>query len=193
MPTPDLLTSVNLPQDLQSAIEHSEIPSLGDGPLNSELAQWLSLNDLSNEIGPPDSSQSAACCASGLWLLAGDLDRSHTISQSIHNADGSYWHGIMHRREQDFGNSKYWFHKVGRHPIFEQLADAASSVAGPALSSAPDETWDPMAMVDACESAVRRGGDLEQECILVGWLEWQLLFLHNFKQAWPKASKESLS
>lgn len=49
----------------------------------------------------------------GLWLYVDDLERSHTISQNIHTPAGSYWHGIMHRREGDFWNSKYWFRKAG--------------------------------------------------------------------------------
>src|SRR5690606_38969416 len=44
----------------------------------------------------------------GLWLYIDELDRSHVVSQTIDDATGSYWHGIMHRREGDFGNSHYW-------------------------------------------------------------------------------------
>ena len=44
---------------------------------------------------------------SGLWLYVDELDRSHRISQQIPDATGSFWHGIMHRREGDFGNSHY--------------------------------------------------------------------------------------
>jgi hypothetical protein len=53
---------------------------------------------------------------SALWLYVDELDRSHTISQGIDDATGSFWHGIMHRREGDFSNSHYWFRKVGEHP-----------------------------------------------------------------------------
>ncbi len=57
----------------------------------------------------------------GLWLYVDDLDRSHTICQGIDDETGSYWHGIMHRREGDFSNSHYWFNKVGRHPVMSRI------------------------------------------------------------------------
>jgi hypothetical protein len=65
--------------------------------------------------------------ASGLWLYVDDLDRSHAISQGIPNAAGSFWHGIMHRREGDFSNSHYWMRRAESHPLFAQL-DPASLV-----------------------------------------------------------------
>ncbi len=57
----------------------------------------------------------------GLWLYVDELDRSHTLSQDLKNPTGSYWHGIMHRREGDFNNSHYWFHKTGKHPAMLHL------------------------------------------------------------------------
>ncbi|MCC6145204.1 MAG: hypothetical protein IT368_15465 [Candidatus Hydrogenedentes bacterium] len=59
--------------------------------------------------------------AAGLWLYIDDLDRSHTLSQGLTDHTGSFWHGIMHRREGDFSNSHYWFHRVGMHPAIAQL------------------------------------------------------------------------
>ena len=76
----------------------------------------------------------------GLWLYVDELDRSHHVSQSIDNATGSFWHGIMHRREGDFGNSHYWFRKVGHHPAMDQI-----------------EGYDPHAFIDAVEAAHLRG------------------------------------
>ena len=101
-------------------------------------------------------------CLSGLWLLAGDLDRSHSISQDIDNCEGSFWHGIMHRREGDFANAKYWFRRVGNeHPVFAQLAELA------------DPYEDPFQFVDACQA----GGDEQaySACRRTQWLEWQSL------------------
>ncbi|MEM6393695.1 MAG: hypothetical protein AAF797_13050 [Planctomycetota bacterium] len=58
----------------------------------------------------------------GLWLYADDLDASHTISQSIDTPTGSYWHAIMHRREGDFGNCKYWYRLAGDHPVLAEIS-----------------------------------------------------------------------
>ena len=49
----------------------------------------------------------------GLWLYVDDLPNSHEISQSMTGPIGAYWHGIMHRREGDFSNSKYWLRQAG--------------------------------------------------------------------------------
>ena len=93
-----------LPPSLVPAVEAAPLPEIDAGPPVAELAQSLTdgLTSQWPSIAPPQRS----LCMSGLWLLAGDLDRSHTISQSIGSAEGSFWHAIMHRREGDFGNSK---------------------------------------------------------------------------------------
>ena len=59
---------------------------------------------------------------SGLLLLVGCWDESHELSQGIEPGEGSYWHAILHRREPDYSNSKYWLRRVGGHPIFADLA-----------------------------------------------------------------------
>jgi len=59
--------------------------------------------------------------AAALWLYADELDRSHTLSQSLHTATGSFLHGIMHRREGDFGNSQYWMAQARQHPVWDDL------------------------------------------------------------------------
>lgn len=53
----------------------------------------------------------------GLWLYVDDLDRSHTVSQSLEDTTGAYWHGIMHRREGDYSNSRYWMRRAAGHPL----------------------------------------------------------------------------
>ena len=67
----------------------------------------------------------AKACLAGLWLRFDFLDESHSISQEIKTPTGSFWHGILHRREPDFDNAKYWFHRVGEHPVFAPLCAAA--------------------------------------------------------------------
>ncbi len=114
MDMPEL--TISLPQlksaELLELIIASPLPGLGDGPQYSELATWLHEN----------WRQQSSLANAGLWLLAGNLDESHQISQSIESPEGSFWHGIMHRREGDFWNAKYWFRRVGRHPVLSELA-----------------------------------------------------------------------
>src|SRR3989454_127530 len=99
-------------------------------------------------------------CLAGLWLYHDFLDESHALSQSLHSPGGSYWHGIMHRREPDFDNAKYWFRRVGRHPVFEPLRQAAAALAtsqeldAAAKFLATQSAWDPFRFVDLCEAAV---------------------------------------
>jgi len=92
------------------------------------------------------------------------LDRSHSISQDIGSAEGSFWHGIMHRREGDFGNSKYWFRQVGSHPVFDQLAEISGGVYA-----------DPYDFVDECSRMQRSDNEPSRECRRDQWLEWQAL------------------
>jgi hypothetical protein len=145
-----------LPNDLIAIIESLPMPSLGDGPACADLAQWLRSR---RTLG---SGQPTPLAAAGLWLLAGDLEASHAISQSDERSDASFWHAVMHRREGDFSNAKYWFRRVGHHPVLAELARTAYG--------------DPMQFVDRCERVT--GKDQDRVLVQCQWDEWQRLFAH---------------
>jgi len=137
--------------------------SLGPGAPNESLRGKLSAT----------AKTLPAACAAGLWLLFDFLDESHEISQELHTSDGSFWHAIMHRREPDAWNSKYWWHSVGKHPVLEQLRTRAPEV-GYTFTT-------PEAFVDFCER-VRDSGSAEEEIArAVQRLEWDLLFAWCFR------------
>lgn len=125
----------------------------------------------------------AACVRSGLLLMANDLDASHAVSQTISTADGSFWHGIMHRREPDFGNSKYWFRRVGSHPAFPLLADRAGS--GPAAEEIrKGGGWDAFHFVDLVEGCERgQRPELGDELIELQELEMHTLLEYVYRKA----------
>ncbi|MEM9367432.1 MAG: hypothetical protein AAGD07_15685 [Planctomycetota bacterium] len=143
-------------------IEQAKLPGLSGGPHDASLASVISTS-FDSLILDSITGDTRDYFRSALWLLAGDLDRSHTISQDLPSQEGSFWHGIMHRRENDFSNAKYWFRRVGNHPAFAQIARFHADVYN-----------DPTDFVDHVERAIRGGGD---DTVLreAQWTEWQCL------------------
>ena len=145
---------------------------LANGTCPSDQAYRLLKAARPGELFPASRAPQAAMA--GLYLYFSCLDEAHTLAQEVETADGSFWHGIMHRQEPDAGNAGYWFRRVGKHPVFPRLREAAQ-----ALGYSPGAAWDPFAFIDACEEARRRPGS-ERELLLrrVQLAEWQLLFEH---------------
>lgn len=169
------------------------------GPGRENQAVRDELNRLqTTEFVPPGrklaNEPMAQACLAGLWLYHDFLDQSHRISQDLGDTSGSYWHGIMHRREPDPGNAKYWFRRVGDHPVFAPLHEAAKKVVAehPPLTQteflARQRDWDPFAWIDLCEQARRQEvageeSELVSLCREIGLIEWQLLFDHGWQLA----------
>ncbi len=150
-------------------LKTSELPCLGPEPrVGREKLPELE-KKLKESFAAANTPSKNISLIRALILLWHDyLDESHSISQDIHNADGSFLHGIMHRREPDYWNSKYWFQRVGKHPAFPEIAARVKSEFETQelrnsksdlpefLSSRLKSEWDPFAFVDACEQAVKK-------------------------------------
>jgi hypothetical protein len=125
----------------------------------------------------------------GLWLLFDYFTESHEIAQSIATPSGSYWHAILHRREPVPSNAKYWFQRVGEHPVYPELLDDAREIAAaggdpgkPLLEHLQKLTaWDGAWFVDRCSA----GGDSGVVGVLLAIQrrEWQLLFDCSYRKA----------
>jgi len=136
---------------------------------------------------PVVDADMAAACLAGLWLYHDFLDESHTISQSIETTSGSYWHGLLHRREPDFSNAGYWFRHVGTHPVFEPLrgeaAKLAAGASGKAAFLTTQTSWDPFAFINLCEASYDQKSPCHELCRQVQRVEWELLFDYCFRHA----------
>lgn len=167
-------------------LDTSEPCPLGPGTPNASARpdlQKLKLEDVFAGHTIRDRAL-ATCCLSGLWLLHGFLDESHSISQDIPTAEGSFWHGIMHRREPDYSNAKYWFRRVGSHPLFPALGASANEISAQhADAEVLRGDWDPYRFVDLCEQAAQRGGADEAYCRALTECEWRTLFDFCYRSA----------
>jgi hypothetical protein len=135
-------------------------------------------------LAPAAARTARLALAAGLLQVHDFWDASHQAAQRADDLGergfSAYWHGTAHRREPDAGNAAYWFHRVGRHPLFSRLAADARPLlethGGAALTHSllAGGTWNPQAMIDLCTSA-RGGSDREWLALRLQRLEMQLL------------------
>ena len=112
---------------------------------------------LSRDILQSDGD--GAACRAGQLLFNDDLDAAHELVQNLATPTGSLWHAVIHRRDRDFGNSKYWWHRTGAHPAFDAVYQAVTQVleseSEPAAVRFRDDLtmagrWLPERFVDIC-------------------------------------------
>jgi hypothetical protein len=154
------------------------------GPGQSEAREALSMVKAQDLLGVPvRQPDEAMAMLAGLWLWQDWLDESHVISQSLDNPSGSFWHAIMHRREGDFSNSKYWYRRVGSHVVFDAIAANVGAILNPlpadkSLLRLVRGGWNPDALVDLAEELDRRPDARLAAFVAVQKLEWRMLFDH---------------
>ncbi|MBD2848461.1 hypothetical protein IDH44_25040 [Paenibacillus sp. IB182496] len=124
-------------------------------------------------LSPASGRAAELALKSGLHLWNDSLNASHTLSQDIDDATGSYWHGIMHRMEGDYSNAKYWFRRAGAHPAMRELGERAAALLasrqaaldigapiGTVLSALlQTRVWDAAGFVDAVSAQMQGSGD----------------------------------
>ena len=186
-----------LPRDIEAArilleLREGGRPSLGPG--RPRQGAWRnSLTGLSDaelvgvearDLADPDS---AACVRAGLLLFADDLDAAHRIAQAVSSSEGSFWHGIVHRREGDFGNAEYWFRRVGEHPVYREIVERDLPRSPGAAEALRGGRWDPFQVVRLVEECVAgRRPALQEALEELQEREMLLLLGHCFRQACGK-------
>jgi hypothetical protein len=150
---------IPLPPQLQALLAGSA-PELGPGPrsgVESLAALGQRIDRVAGELGL--KAPQAELVRALVLLWHDHLDAAHAIVQDQEGRDGSYIHAILHRREPDASNAKYWFRRVGVHPCFKALAEQATPLLHQARQESlarivgPQGQWDASAFVEACVAA----------------------------------------
>jgi hypothetical protein len=175
---------------LKELLKTAGLPELGPGPRAGVLPQAKLEKSLDGLLAGCDLPGNSRALIRGLILLWHDhMEPAHEIAQGIENADGSFVHGILHRREPDYGNATYWFRRAGQHQCFPEIARRVSELLKTKGESAMEKQlirngeWDPYGFIGLCERAAPKGaGDasvqtlreiqaIESEVLLESWLE----------------------
>ena len=150
-----------------------EAPELGPGPRSGILPETLlrrTMDQFFRRAKLPARKQQLIRALILLWH--DHLDAAHVIAQDIDDPDGAFVHGIVHRREPDYGNAKYWFHRVGKHPAFPEIVSRVCAL----LEMKREEDlraklilhgeWDPFVFIDACARGSRKEPSSENRQML---------------------------
>lgn len=151
-----------LDERLRALWQTPQPPDLGPGPragITAEPVLRTQFAELTRPFHLPPR-RTELLLGSLLWWHD-HLDATHGIAQQIPDADGSYLHALMHRREPDYANAGYWFRRAGLHPVLAPLGGAAGDWLKARGETALAERlvrggrWDAFAFLALCEVAAR--------------------------------------
>lgn len=150
--------------------------------LDREL--WRTVRDASDAVIAEGSMISDAAAfrlvRGGLLYALDDLEGSHRIFQDAPGDLGAYWHGVLHRREGDFDNARYWFRRSGQLAFFAELHGRA---AAHSAEMARQSSWDPYLFTGQGEQARFGADEQTSELLALQRAEFEVLFDYCWRQA----------
>lgn len=150
--------SSDIPDALERLLIHPGLADLGPGPREG-VSSVREIGQVMDRVRTP--SEVSELIRALLLLWHDHHDHAHALVQERETPDGNLIHAILHRREPDYGNASYWFHRVGEHACYDQLAKQTKAFLNKEAPSAPShvmaivdgDRWVPDAFIAACRQA----------------------------------------
>ncbi len=178
------------------------LPTLAIRPLvaveraPSAVSEFLMMIEPHQLVPNMKSPADALSVKAGLYLVNDYIEAAHVAAQAAdetgQNTTAAYWHGIMHRREPDYDNARYWFRRVGAHAVFSAIGGEAAGLMRdeafsrrlrcPAVIDGHGR-WDPMAFIDLCEECGRTWDDRAQAAGQLQEIEMRHLLKYTCRAA----------
>ncbi len=127
-------------------------PDLGPGPRKGRLSPTEVDAGLKRAFAVSSPGTDGRELIRALALLWHDHhDAAHALVQDASGGVGAYIHGMLHRREPDFWNAKYWFRRVGKLPFLAPLPEDLEWIKGADVFISGG-AFDPSRFTDAVEA-----------------------------------------
>ena len=152
------------------------------GPLDSDLVRSLRECD-DGVLGGKKILADAEMFAQvrgGLFYALDALPEAHAIFQEATDDPGAYWHGMLHRREGDFDNARYWFRRAGVLPFF---AEAHRGACAHSELMACQSNWDPYLFTGQCEQTRFGADELADEMQALQRVEFHAILDYCWRQS----------
>ena len=135
---------MNIPQSISQFINQSPVSIVAaeGGPLSlSEIQKFYD-----DELVPlVKNKRYGRICLAALMFAQDYIWEGHEIVQDYPELEASWWHAFMHRMEGDYGNSAYWYRRVGEPAEYVGFFEAVKKLElDSGISSIQDaSSWDP--------------------------------------------------
>lgn len=154
-------TGLRIP--IETLLPATHPPGLGPGPRNG-VASVTAVRDQVAQALPQADAETIERVRALVWLWQDHSEEAHEAVQDLHDRESSWIHAILHRREPDYSNARYWFHRVGQPAAYATLGDRVKAWLKTSGDNSllkevmPNGKWDGLGMVAACEAS-----DIESE------------------------------
>ena len=109
----------------------------------------MTLDEFKTTLAAPHPPAGLTDTLLALWHDGrGNWDAAHETAQNIGDAEGSWIHAYLHRKEGDAGNAAYWYRRAGKPVAAGALEAEWDAIAGALLArvsappSAPESASD---------------------------------------------------